>query len=65
MARLADLIRLVGFQPVQRVAVLVRVHRDGVDAHLVGRAECTDRDLTAVGYQDFGDRRVLTGHGSP
>ncbi len=53
VARLADLIRLVGLQPVRGVAVLVRVDRDGRDAHLVGRPEGADRDLAAVGDQDL------------
>ena len=55
MAGLADLVRLVGLQPVLGVAVLVRVDRDGRDAHLVGGAKRADRDLAAVGDQDFGD----------
>ena len=54
MAHVADLIRLVGLQPVLGVAVLVRVDRDGGDAHLVGGPESPDRDLTAIGHQDFG-----------
>ena len=44
-----------------RVAVLVGIDRDGGDAHLVGRAERADRDLSAVGDQDFRDHpRTLT-----
>jgi len=55
VAGLADLVRLVGLESVHRVTVLERIHRNGADAHLVGGAECTYRDLTAVGDQDFGD----------
>ena len=61
MARLPDLIRLVGLQPVQGVAILVRIDRDRRDAHLVGGPERADRDLPAVGDQDFGNHpRTLT-----
>ena len=61
MARFADLIRLVGLEPVQRVAVLVRIDRDGRDTHLVGSAKRADRDFPAVGNQDFGNHvRTLT-----
>ncbi len=55
VALLADLIRLVGLQPVQGVAILIRIDRDRRDAHLVGRPEGADRDLPAVGDQDFGN----------
>ena len=57
MTRLADLVRLVGLQPVLGVAILVRVHRDGRDAHLVGGAKRADRDLAAIGHQDFGNHQ--------
>ena len=55
MARFADLIGLIGLEPVLRVAIFVWIHRDGRDAHLVGSSEGADRDLPAVGHQDFGD----------
>ncbi len=61
MAHLPDLIRLVGLQPVLGIAILIRVHRDGRDAHLVGGAKRADRDLAAIGHQDFGNhQRTLT-----
>ena len=53
MPRLADLVGLVGLQPVQRVAVLVREHRDGLRAEFVRGTERPDGDLTAVGDQDL------------
>ena len=49
--RLADLIGLVGLQPVQRVAVLVREDGDGSRAQLIAGAERANRDLTTVGDQ--------------
>ena len=52
MTDLADLVGLVG-QSVRRVAVLIRIHRNGGDAQLVGGAECADGDLSAVGDQDL------------
>ena len=55
MALLADLIRLVGLEPVHGVAVLVRIHRDGRDAQFVGGAERADRDFAAVGDEDLVD----------
>ena len=55
VARFADLVGLVGLQPMWRIPVLVRVDRDGRDAQLVGRPERPDRDLTAVGNEDFSD----------
>ena len=50
---LPDLVRLVGFQSVQRRAILVGVDRDGAGSHLVGGAERADGDLSAIGDQDF------------
>jgi hypothetical protein len=58
MADLADLIGLVGLEPVQGIAVFVRIHRDGSDAHLICGAERSDRDLAAIGDQDFGDHAL-------
>ena len=49
----ADPVGLVGLQPVQRVPVLVREHRDGPCAELIGGTERADRDLSAIGYQDL------------
>ncbi len=53
VALLADLVRLVGLEPVQGVAILIRIDRDRRDAHLVGRPERANRDLAAVRYQDL------------
>src|SRR5699024_8177387 len=46
---LPDPVRLIGLQPMLGVAVLVREHRHGLRAELVGGAESTDCDLAAVG----------------
>ena len=51
----ADLVGLVGLEPMQRIAILVGIDRHRADAHLVGGAEGADRDLTAVCDQNFGD----------
>ena len=53
MPRLADLVRLVGLQAVQRVAVLVREDGNGLRAQLVRGAERADGDFAAVGHQDL------------
>src|SRR5215217_51488 len=55
---LANQVRLVRFNPVDGVSVLVREHRDGPYAQLVCRAEGSDRDLTAISDQ------YLAKHGS-
>ena len=57
MALLADLVRLVGLEPVLGVAVLDREdgHRRG--AELVRGAEAPDRDLPAVGHQHLAEHR--------
>ena len=55
VSRLADLVGLVGLQPVQRVAVLVREDGDGPRAQLVAGAERADRDLTTVGDQHLAE----------
>lgn len=49
--RFADLVGLVGLEPVQRVAVLVGEDGDGPRAHFVAGAERPDRDLASVGDQ--------------
>ncbi len=59
VAALADHVRLVGLRAVQRVAVLVREHRDGRQFELVGRTEGADRDLTTVGDEQLAE------HGTP
>jgi hypothetical protein len=51
MAHLADLVALVGLEPVDGVAVLPREDRDRPGTQLVGSTERTDGDLTAVGHQ--------------
>ena len=49
----ADLVRLVRFEAVQRVSVLVREHCDRACAQFERRTEGADGDLAAVGNQDF------------
>ena len=51
VAPLADLVGLVGLQPVLGPAVLVRKHGHGLGAELVRRPERPDRDLAPVGHQ--------------
>ncbi|GAB7302805.1 hypothetical protein MAFF212519_06560 [Clavibacter michiganensis] len=53
VALLADEVRLVRLQPVQRVPVLVRVDGDRAGAQLDGGPERADRDLPAVGDEDL------------
>ena len=43
MACFADLIRLIGFQPMQRIAVLERIHRNRRDSQLIRRPKRTNR----------------------
>jgi hypothetical protein len=45
---LADLVGLVGLEPVEAEAVFPRVHRDRRDAELGGRAHDADGDLGPV-----------------
>ena len=52
-ARRADADVLVGKAHVQRVLVGFRIHRDGLDAELAAREDHAQRDLSAVGDQDF------------
>ena len=59
MPLLADLVGLVGLQPVQRVAVLVRVDRDRAGAQFVCGAERPDGDLAAVRDQDLSEHAHL------
>jgi hypothetical protein len=61
LARLADLVSLVGLEPVHREPIFVRVDGHGADAQLVGRTEDPDSDFTAVGHQqltDLGHRTI-------
>lgn len=53
MAHRADLVRLVGFQPVERVSVLVGEDGNGPSTELVRGTECTDGDLSAIGDQNL------------
>ena len=64
VAALADLVGLVGLQPVLGAAVLVGEDRDRLRAELVGGAERPDRDLAAVGHQHLGEH-ALEASGSP
>ena len=54
----ADQVGLIRLDPVHRIAVLVGVDRNGLCSELVGRAEGTDRDLSAVGDEDLGEHRA-------
>ena len=58
---LADLVRLVGLQPVQGVAILVRVDRHRLSAELVRGAESPDRNFATVRHEDFAEHAVLSG----
>jgi hypothetical protein len=53
MPRLADLVRLVGLEPVLGIAVFVREHRHRLGAEFVGGAEGPDRDLATVGHENL------------
>ena len=50
---------LVGEPDVQRVLVGLGVHRDGLDAELAAGADDAQRDLPAVGDQDFLEHRSI------
>ena len=51
--RRADADGFVGKADVQRVPVGVAVDRDRADAQLLARADDAQRDLAAIGYQNF------------
>jgi hypothetical protein len=55
VAALPDHVGLVGFDPVDRVAVLVGEDGDRLGSELVGGTEGADRDLTTVGDEDLGE----------
>ena len=55
MAAFADRVRLIGLDPVNRIAVLVRKHRDRLGAQLIRGPESTNSDLAPVGHQDLGE----------
>ena len=52
-ARRTDADVLVGEPHVQRVLVGLRIDGDGLDAQLAAGADDAQRDLSAVGDQDF------------
>src|SRR5206468_1597808 len=56
LAGLADQIRLVGLEAVQREAVFMGVDRDRADAQLMSRAEDANGDFAAIGDQQLADR---------
>ena len=58
MPRLADLVGLVGLQPVQRVAILVGIDSHGAGPEFEGRSEGSDRNLAAVCYQDLAEHHT-------
>ena len=53
----ADQERLVRDPRVERVAVGLGVDRDRADAELAQRAEDPDRDLAAIGHENFREER--------
>src|SRR5262249_44610028 len=55
VALLADLVGLIGLEPVLAVAVFVREHRNGLGAEFEGGTKRPDRDLPAVGDQDLAE----------
>ena len=60
----ADLVGFVGFEAVQREAIFLGVNRDGAQAEFGGGAEDTNRDLAAIGGEQFFDRFGLRHPGS-
>nr|RZI37400.1 hypothetical protein BJQ95_00159 [Cryobacterium sp. SO1] len=60
VTRFADLVGLVGLQPVQRVTVFEREDRDGFRSQFIGGAECADCYLSTVGDEDFSEHRDLS-----
>ena len=63
VALVADLVGLIGADPVLGVAVFVREDRDGLGVELGGGTERADGDFTTVGDQDFSEHRDLPGRG--
>ena len=49
LARFADFIRLIRLEPVQCMAVFVRIDRHGANSQFMGAAENSDGNLAAVG----------------
>ena len=60
----ADLVRFVGFESVKSQAIFLRVNRDGAQAEFGGGAKDTNRDLAAIGGEQFFDRFGLRHPGS-
>jgi hypothetical protein len=56
---LADLVGLVGLEPVERQLVLLGIDRNRPLAQLVGRPHDADRDFAAIGDEDL----LEFGHG--
>ena len=50
---LADLIRLVGLEAMQREFVFLGIDRDGLLPHLIGSPHHADGNLTPVGNQNL------------
>src|SRR3954469_4551793 len=63
--RRADAHRFVGQLDVLRLGIGFRVHHHGPDAHLAARALDTERDLTAIGDQDFFEHQARMKRGWP
>src|SRR6218665_1309684 len=61
MARLTNLIGLVGFEPVQRIAILKRVNCHGFGAEFNGSTKRTNGDFAAISDQDLLEHAHLSG----
>ena len=53
--RVADQIGFVRLEAVERVPVIMRVHRHRADTQFMARAEDTDRDLATIGDEELLD----------
>jgi hypothetical protein len=60
MAFVANLVGLVGLQPMHRVAILVWENGDRGRPQFVCGPEGANRNLTAVGYEDLLEHVVLS-----
>ena len=58
--RRADMDGFIGHQHMRRAGVGIGIDRDGLDAHLLGRARDTARNFATVRDQDLGDGHVIT-----
>jgi hypothetical protein len=61
MPLLPDLVRLIGLEPMHRIAILVGEHRHRLRAQFESGAHRSDRDLTTVGYENLSKHPVLSG----